>query len=230
MLEGALRSLRVLRRDRRGRRRPLDRPDRGDRPPATPTGSWSSRSPTSRRSATRASGRAERGLDPARRRRRAHHARARARDRARRSAGRLTCSAFRAPTINFFWGRRMEHGGWGADEQVAAHPPRPRRVQRPGARETPRPAGPDRARCSGERWHFSHRSIEEDLVKAIRYGRLEARDLFDAGARRVTPLDVRARHGARVRPPDGAPQPAGATGCRGSSRRCSSRSRCSAPG
>ena len=39
----------------------------------------------------------------------------------------------------------------------------------------------------GERWHFSHRSIEEGLVKAIRYGRLDARDRFEAGAKRVTP-------------------------------------------
>jgi hypothetical protein len=47
---------------------------------------------------------------------------------------------------------------------------------------------PDRiGTLRGERWHFSHRSIEEDLVKAIRYGRLDARDRFDAGAKRVTP-------------------------------------------
>jgi glycosyltransferase involved in cell wall biosynthesis len=94
--------------------------------------------------------------------------------------------AFWGPTINFFWGRRMEHGGWGSMLQ-------PRLVRREHAEFTGRvheSAGvpPERTgTLSGERWHFSHRSIEENLVKAIRYGRLAARDQFDAGARRVTP-------------------------------------------
>jgi O-antigen ligase len=94
--------------------------------------------------------------------------------------------AFRGPTINFFWGRRMEHGGWGTMMQE-------RLVRREHAEFSGRVhertgVPPDRVgTLRGERWHFSHRSIEEDLVKAIRYGRLDARDRFDAGARRVTP-------------------------------------------
>jgi hypothetical protein len=94
--------------------------------------------------------------------------------------------AFWSPTINFFWGRRMEHGGWGSMMQ-------PRLVRREHAEFSGRvhesagvPLGRT-GRLRGERWHFSHRSIEENLVKAIRYGRLEARDRFEAGARRVTP-------------------------------------------
>ena len=39
----------------------------------------------------------------------------------------------------------------------------------------------------GERWHFSHRSIEEGLQKMIRYGKLDAATRH-AGAPRVTPL------------------------------------------
>jgi O-antigen ligase len=94
--------------------------------------------------------------------------------------------AFRGPTINFFWGRRMEHGGWGRMMQE-------RLVRREHAEFSGRVhertgVPPDRiGTLRGERWHFSHRSIEEDLVKAIRYGRLDARDRFDAGAKRVTP-------------------------------------------
>jgi (heptosyl)LPS beta-1,4-glucosyltransferase len=95
--------------------------------------------------------------------------------------------AFWGPTINFFWGRRMEFGGWGRMQQL-------RLVHRDHARYSGRvheqaevPA--DRiGQLDGERWHFSHRSIEENLVKAIRYGRLEALDRYEHGARRVTPL------------------------------------------
>jgi glycosyltransferase involved in cell wall biosynthesis len=92
--------------------------------------------------------------------------------------------AFRGPTVNFFWGRRMEHGGWGNMMQT--------RVMR---REYARYSGgvhedievpADRVgTLRGERWHFSHRSIEEGLVKTVRYGRLEAQDRFASGAPRV---------------------------------------------
>ena len=95
--------------------------------------------------------------------------------------------AYRFPTINFFWGRRMEYGGWARMNQA-------RLVRRDHAtyagrvhEDTSVPL--DRiADLKGERWHFSHRSIEENLIKAIRYGRLEARDLYDKGAPRVTLL------------------------------------------
>ncbi len=95
--------------------------------------------------------------------------------------------AYRSPTIHFFWGRRMEHGGWYPMEQT-------RLVRRELATYSGRvhediAVPPDRiGTLQGERWHFSHRSIEENLVKAIRYGRLEALDRFDRGERRVTPF------------------------------------------
>ncbi len=57
-----------------------------------------------------------RRLDPARRRRRAHHAGAGTEIRAALAAG-ADVLAFRGPTINFFWGRRMEHGGWARMKQ-----------------------------------------------------------------------------------------------------------------
>jgi glycosyltransferase involved in cell wall biosynthesis len=94
--------------------------------------------------------------------------------------------AFEAPTINFFWGRRMEHGGWARMIQ-------PRLIRREHAEfsgrvheSTPIDAGRV-GTLRGERWHFSHRSIEEGLIKAIRYGRLDARDRLEAGAKPVTP-------------------------------------------
>ncbi len=95
--------------------------------------------------------------------------------------------AFRNPTINFFWGRRMEHGGWGTMMQQ-------RLVRREHAEFRGRvhettSVPPGRiGTLQGERWHFTHRSIKEGLVKAFRYGQLEARDRFDAAAPMVTPL------------------------------------------
>ena len=100
-------------------------------------------------------------------------------------AGDTPYLAFESPTINFFWGRRMDHGGWSPMFQ-------PRLVRRDHAFYGGRvheKTGVPRARIGtlrGERWHFSHRSIEENLLKAIRYGKLDARDQLDAGARRVT--------------------------------------------
>ena len=94
---------------------------------------------------------------------------------------------FWSPTINFFWGVRMDHGGWAQMNQL-------RILRRELAEFSGRvheearvPAGRT-AQLQGERWHFSHRSIEENLVKTIRYGKLEARDLYEAGAGRVTPF------------------------------------------
>ena len=93
--------------------------------------------------------------------------------------------AFRNPTINFHWGRRMEHGGWGMMMQT-------RLVRRDHAEFSGRVhedtgiASEQTATLRGERWHFSHRSIDELLRKAVLYGRLEASDRFDDGARPVT--------------------------------------------
>jgi glycosyltransferase involved in cell wall biosynthesis len=89
--------------------------------------------------------------------------------------------AFRAPTINFFWGQRMDHGGWGPEMfQI-------RLLRRDYARFDRRvhetvDVPPDRVRTlTGERWHLSHRSIEEGLRKALLYGRLEASDRLERG-------------------------------------------------
>jgi glycosyltransferase involved in cell wall biosynthesis len=94
--------------------------------------------------------------------------------------------AFRSETVNFFWGCRMNHGGWGGMMQVrlmrreyavyrgAVHPS----LSFPDGRV---------GLLDGELWHFSHRSIQEGLEKTIAYGRLEAADAFAAAAPAVTP-------------------------------------------
>ena len=95
--------------------------------------------------------------------------------------------AYRGRTINFFWGRRMEHGGWGEMWQV-------RLLKREQATYSGRvhedvAIPPERlGTLQGERWHFSHRSIEEGLRKTIQYGRLDALDRFERGA---PPVKVR---------------------------------------
>jgi glycosyltransferase involved in cell wall biosynthesis len=92
--------------------------------------------------------------------------------------------AFRSPTVNFFWGRRMEHGGW-REAHVKI-------VRRDHARHTGDiherlDLPPDRVGwLSGERWHFSHRSIEDNLRKTVIYGRLEAAERTTRPTRRVT--------------------------------------------
>lgn len=88
--------------------------------------------------------------------------------------------AFRTPTVNFFWGRRMNHGGW-----REAHIKIVRRDHALHSGEVHERLGIPEDRVGwldGERWHFSHRSIEENLRKTIRYGKLDAAERFAAGA------------------------------------------------
>jgi glycosyltransferase involved in cell wall biosynthesis len=96
--------------------------------------------------------------------------------------------AFRSPTINFFWGRRMEHGGW-RESHVKI-------VRRDHARHT----GDLHERLdvpvervgwlSGERWHFSHRSMEHNLLKTAAFGAVDAQERRAAGEPRVTALSL----------------------------------------
>jgi glycosyltransferase involved in cell wall biosynthesis len=92
--------------------------------------------------------------------------------------------AFRSPTVNFFWGRRMEHGGW-REAHIKI-------VRRDHAHHSgdihERLAIPESnvGWLSGERWHFSHRSIEDNLRKTLIYGRLDADERYAHGAPPVT--------------------------------------------
>jgi (heptosyl)LPS beta-1,4-glucosyltransferase len=95
---------------------------------------------------------------------------------------------FRTPTINFFWGRRMEHGGWTESHikivrrDHALHSGEiHERLDIPPSRE---------GWLAGERWHFSHRSIEDNLLKTVHYGSLDADARFARGAPRVTPFSL----------------------------------------
>ncbi len=99
-----------------------------------------------------------------------------------RDEGRIL--AYRSPTVNFFWGVRMEHGGW-----VETHVKIVRRdhARYHGSVHEQLDVPADRiAELRAERWHFSHRSMQENLVKAIRYGQLQAAALHAAGAPPVT--------------------------------------------
>jgi (heptosyl)LPS beta-1,4-glucosyltransferase len=87
--------------------------------------------------------------------------------------------------VSFFLGRRMAYGGWQQDHV--------RLVRREQARWSGMiherlAIPPERiGRLDGELWHFSHRSIEEMLAKTIRFGQVQSLELFEEGARRVTP-------------------------------------------
>jgi glycosyltransferase involved in cell wall biosynthesis len=92
--------------------------------------------------------------------------------------------AFRSPTVNFFWGRRMEHGGWRETHIKIAR------------RDHARYSGDLHERLTipeervgwldGERWHFSHRSIEDSLLKTANFGRIDAAERHAAGEPAVT--------------------------------------------
>jgi glycosyltransferase involved in cell wall biosynthesis len=95
-----------------------------------------------------------------------------------------TLLALRSPTVNFFWGVRMEHGGWPMRQVKIV---RRAHAHHRGAVHEQLAIPEERiGELRGERWHFSHRSVEENLVKAIRYGQLQAASLYAAGAPRVT--------------------------------------------
>lgn len=94
--------------------------------------------------------------------------------------------AFRSPTINFFWGRRMEHGGW-----IEDHIKIVRRDHALHAGEIHEQLDVPESRLgtlTGERWHFSHRSIEDNLRKTLLYGELDADERYAKGHPPVTPL------------------------------------------
>jgi O-antigen ligase len=96
--------------------------------------------------------------------------------------------AFRSPTVNFFWGRRMDHGGW-RESHVKI-------VRRDHARHTgdlheTLEIPPERiGSLGGERWHFSHRSIEHNLLKTVNYGAIDSAERHATGAPRVTALTL----------------------------------------
>lgn len=91
--------------------------------------------------------------------------------------------AFRSPTVNFFWGRRMEYGGWRETHVKIVR--RDHALHAGGVHEQLALPAERVGWLDGERWHFSHRSIEENLRKTIHYGGLEADERYAAGARPV---------------------------------------------
>jgi (heptosyl)LPS beta-1,4-glucosyltransferase len=96
--------------------------------------------------------------------------------------------AFRTPTVNFFWGRRMEHGGWREAHIKIVR--REHALYSGDVHEQLEIPEPRVGWLSGERWHFSHRTIEDNLRKTIQYGRLDAAERDSRGAPRVTALTL----------------------------------------
>lgn len=92
--------------------------------------------------------------------------------------------AFRTPTVNFFWGRRMEHGGWRETHIKIVR--RDHALHQGDIHEQLTIPDERVGWLSGERWHFSHRSIEDNLRKTIQYGTLDAAERDARGAGPVT--------------------------------------------
>jgi glycosyltransferase involved in cell wall biosynthesis len=92
---------------------------------------------------------------------------------------------FRFEIVSFFLGQRMRYGGWQQDHLRLV---RREHARWEGAIHERLTIPPERiGRLSGELWHFSHRSIQEMLAKTIRFGDVQAQELAELGARRVTP-------------------------------------------
>jgi glycosyltransferase involved in cell wall biosynthesis len=107
---------------------------------------------------------------------------------ARAVAGGTDKLAFASPTINFFWGHRMEHGGWRESHVKLARRDHARHV---GALHERLDVPSDQIGwLSGERWHFSHRSIEDNLLKTANYGLIDATAKQQAGAPPVTAMSL----------------------------------------
>jgi glycosyltransferase involved in cell wall biosynthesis len=89
-------------------------------------------------------------------------------------------------TINYFLGGRMRHGAWNDDHLRLIR--RERAVYRGRIHEY-FDVPPERAGKLREgMWHFSHRSIEDMLAKTVRFGEVQARELYETGAPKVTPM------------------------------------------
>jgi glycosyltransferase involved in cell wall biosynthesis len=83
-------------------------------------------------------------------------------------------------TINFFLGTRMRHGGWNDDHLRLIR--RDRAVYAGKIHEAFAIPAQRTGKLREGMWHFSHRSIQDNLAKTTRFGEVQARELHEAGA------------------------------------------------
>jgi glycosyltransferase involved in cell wall biosynthesis len=96
--------------------------------------------------------------------------------------------AFAIQIESFFLGSRLPHGGWRQDHVRLM---RREHARWSGAIHERLSIPPGRTgRLNEAIWHFSHRSIEEMLAKTIRFGQVQALEMFEQGAPRVTALTL----------------------------------------
>jgi O-antigen ligase len=101
-----------------------------------------------------------------------------------RLAGDPSELGFSFEIVSFFLGQRMRYGAW---QQHHLRLARRDHARWAGAIHEQMSIPPERVgRLEGELWHFSHRSIQEMLAKTIRFGEVQARELHEHGAPRVT--------------------------------------------
>jgi glycosyltransferase involved in cell wall biosynthesis len=92
--------------------------------------------------------------------------------------------AFEIETINHFFGHRMRHGAW---FEFHTRLIRRDRASYHGEIHEAFAIPPEKlGRLREGMWHFSHRRIEDNLAKTVEFGRVQSRELFDAGAPKVT--------------------------------------------
>jgi glycosyltransferase involved in cell wall biosynthesis len=88
-------------------------------------------------------------------------------------------------TINFFLGARMDHGAWNDDHLRLIR--RDRAVYAGRIHEAFDVPRERTGKLREGMWHFSHRAIEDNLRKTARFGEVQAREMLEADAPRVTP-------------------------------------------
>jgi glycosyltransferase involved in cell wall biosynthesis len=92
--------------------------------------------------------------------------------------------AYYSPTENFFYGRRMRFGGWREAHIKIVR--RDHALHAGDVHETLDLPGERVGWLDGERWHFSHRSIADNLGKTLNYGAIDSARRYASGAPPVT--------------------------------------------
>ena len=110
---------------------------------------------------------------------------------------------FEFEIVSFFLGQRMRYGGWQQDHLRLV---RREHATWAGAIHEHLSVPPERVgRLDGELWHFSHRSIQEMLVKTVRFGDVQSRELHENGRAAGHRPHAGKAAGAGVRVEDGPP-------------------------
>lgn len=100
--------------------------------------------------------------------------------------------AYSVSRQNYFYGEKINHGGWQNDNVVRLFKRNSASFGRQEIHEQLEVKGKTEV-LKEKLLHFTHRSIYQNLLKTAQYSQLEAQFLFDHGAKKVNPWLVTRR-------------------------------------